>query len=290
MHVRQGAGAGGSSRYVADNDKEDEEEDENQDEDEDEDEDERRVSEGYTVGNQEEADEEEEEQEEKEEEDMEEEEEEGEEEEEEGEDTMLDREAADGEEEAEEEEEEEEVDTMSDREEAEEEEVEEEEGVPGPAALAKADASHALTSPGKRPPRPVHSRKPVSRNRGVSTGGGAHNGEVVSGRGGVSGGRGKRRLLQSSGGRRKRRLLQEFPDVDFGLSVSGSGSGAVDADNAAGVPGYLEAYAGVEVSGLKARPDLNGAHGRVIVYMPDRERYQVRIMGRGLHSSLLSST
>jgi len=64
-------------------------------------------------------------------------------------------------------------------------------------------------------------------------------------------------------------------------AAEGTAEGTATAEHPAGVPEYLEPYAGVEVSGLKARPDLNGAHGRVIIYVPDRERYQVRILGTG---------
>merc|ERR1739841_481116 len=35
----------------------------------------------------------------------------------------------------------------------------------------------------------------------------------------------------------------------------------------------------VEVSGLKARPDLNGKHGTVVAYAADRQRYHVNIIG-----------
>jgi len=42
----------------------------------------------------------------------------------------------------------------------------------------------------------------------------------------------------------------------------------------------LEPGTGVEVSGLNARPDLNGELGRVIGYLPARERYQVRMRWR----------
>lgn len=42
---------------------------------------------------------------------------------------------------------------------------------------------------------------------------------------------------------------------------------------------YLEPGSGVEVNGLKARPDLNTKLGRVVIYVPDRERYHVVILG-----------
>lgn len=42
---------------------------------------------------------------------------------------------------------------------------------------------------------------------------------------------------------------------------------------------YLEPGTGVEVNGLKARPDLNTKQGRVVIYVPDKERYHVVILG-----------
>ena len=43
-------------------------------------------------------------------------------------------------------------------------------------------------------------------------------------------------------------------------------------------PESLEPGAGVEVNGLKARPDLNTKHAKVVAYIPDRERYHVVIL------------
>ena len=51
--------------------------------------------------------------------------------------------------------------------------------------------------------------------------------------------------------------------------------------NAAAEYWYLEPGTRVEVTGLKARPDLNGLPAAVVTYARERERYQVR----GLHSS-----
>jgi hypothetical protein len=42
---------------------------------------------------------------------------------------------------------------------------------------------------------------------------------------------------------------------------------------------HLEIGSGVEVHGLKARPDLNAKHARVVAYVPERERYHVVILG-----------
>jgi DnaJ family protein C protein 8 len=44
-------------------------------------------------------------------------------------------------------------------------------------------------------------------------------------------------------------------------------------------PTTLEPGTGVELSGLKSRPDLNGKRGRVVSYVPDRERYHVVVLG-----------
>ena len=44
-------------------------------------------------------------------------------------------------------------------------------------------------------------------------------------------------------------------------------------------PATLEPGTGVELSGLKSRPDLNGKRGRVVSYVPDRERYHVVVLG-----------
>ena len=43
----------------------------------------------------------------------------------------------------------------------------------------------------------------------------------------------------------------------------------------------LEGGTTVEVSGLKARPDLNGKRAEVVTYAPERERYQVRMTENG---------
>ena len=45
------------------------------------------------------------------------------------------------------------------------------------------------------------------------------------------------------------------------------------------VPALMDPGTVVEVSGLKARPDLNGKHGTVVAYAADRQRYHVNIIG-----------
>ena len=44
-------------------------------------------------------------------------------------------------------------------------------------------------------------------------------------------------------------------------------------------PMTLKPGTGVELGGLKARPDLNGKYGRVVMYVRERERYHIVILG-----------